>query len=169
MGLASACLFVEGFEACRPALTKALRITPFRPPRSVESRVASDVRLPLGFRKPACYMAMRIKIEEFGKPRKYKRRGCSATGNYEHLKPYQFHPGKQLARGHNTPRYQQRFDKEVQTALLDDAPPELRKMAGLAGKRCVTTIYALVRVLIRLAGTGELDALLALAKLNDSG
>jgi len=120
-----------------------------------------------GFRNPR---VMKIKIEEFGRPlKKLKPRGCSATGNYEHLKPFQFKPGNKLAHGHNTPRYKQRFDKEVQTALLEEAPPELRKLAGLNAKQCVTTIYALVRVLIRLAGTGELDALLALAKLNDSG
>ncbi len=113
---------------------------------------------------------MKIKIEEFGRPLKLKRRGCSATGNYEHLKPYQFKPGNKLGKpGSNTPRCRQRFDKEIQTALLEEAPPELRKMAGLAGKQCVTTIYALVKVLVRLAGTGELDALLAVAKLNDIG
>jgi hypothetical protein len=115
-------------------------------------------------------MAMRIKIEDYGTPRKkYKRRGCSATGNYEHLKPHQFQPGNQMASSHHTPRLKQRFDKEVQAALLEQAPPELRKMAKIEGKRVVTTIYALTRVLIRLAGTGELDALLAIAKLNDSG
>lgn len=113
-------------------------------------------------------MAMRIKIEELGTPRKkYKRRGCSATGNYEHLKPHQFQPGNQIAKG--GARWGRRFDKEVKAALLEEAPPELRKMAKIEGKRVVTTIYALTRVLIRLAGTGELDALLAIAKLNDSG